>query len=106
MSKTKSPRSRKPTVAPTKSEKKAKQSKAAKPKRCSALDAAARVLGESGQPMNCGEMIEAMIGKRYWSSSGKTPSATLYSAILREIRDKGKESRFRKVKRGQFALVK
>jgi hypothetical protein len=32
-----------------------------------------------------------------------TPHATLYSSIAREIRDKGKESRFKKSDRGKFA---
>jgi len=41
----------------------------AKPKELSALDAAAKVLAETGQPMSCKEMIEAMAQKGYWSSS-------------------------------------
>jgi hypothetical protein len=42
--------------------------------RLSALDAAARVLAESGEPMNCQELIGAMAGKGYWTSpNGKTP---------------------------------
>jgi len=50
-------------------------------------------------------MIEPMAAKKYWSSpGGKTPAATLYSAILREIQTKGKEARFRKTERGKFAL--
>jgi hypothetical protein len=78
-----------------------------KPKTLSAIDAAAKVLGESGQPMRCPEMIEAMAKKRYWKSpGGKTPAATLYSAILKEIATKGKESRFVKVDRGQFGVAK
>jgi hypothetical protein len=85
----------------------AKESKAAKaaeqPKKLSALDAAVRVLGESGQAMNCQEMIEAMASKGYWSSpGGKTPSATLYSSILRELKTKGADARFRKTERGKF----
>jgi hypothetical protein len=72
-------------------------------KKLSALDAAARVLSESGQPMNCQEMIEAMAAKGYWSSpGGKTPSSTLYSAILRELKSKGSDARFRKTERGKF----
>ncbi len=48
-------------------------------------------------------MIGAMAIKGYWSSpGGKTPDATLYSAILREIDTKGDEARFVKVGRGQF----
>ena len=77
---------------------------AARPKKLSALDAAARVLGESGQAMNCQEMVAAMAAKGYWTSpGGKTPSATLYSSILRELKTKGGEARFRKTERGKFA---
>ena len=88
--------------------KKAKKPKAqAGPKKLSALDAAAKVLGEAGQPMNCQEMIQAMAAKGYWTSpGGKTPSATLYSGILRELKTKGKEARFQKTERGKFALGK
>jgi hypothetical protein len=86
---------------------KAKKAKEPKAKKTSALDAAARVLEEAGQPMTCPEMIEAMTAKRYWTSAkGLTPAATLYSAILREINAKGKESRFVKTERGKFGLAK
>ena len=55
--------------------------------------------------MNCQEMIATMAEKGYWkSANGQTPAATLYSAILRELR-KGKESRFVKADRGTFGLV-
>jgi hypothetical protein len=70
----------------------------------SCIDAAAKVLIEKGEPMNCKEMIEAIAAKGYWTTpGGKTPWATLYSSIAREIRDKGKESRFKKSDRGKFA---
>lgn len=49
-------------------------------------------------------MIEQMAAKGLWSSpGGKTPHTTLYSAIIREISLKGKESRFTKKERGKFA---
>ena len=71
----------------------------------SALDAAAKVLAESKQPMNARQMIEQMAAKGYWRSpGGQTPSATLYAAIIREVQKKGKESRFKKTDRGLFAL--
>ena len=77
---------------------------AAKAGRLSALDAAARVLEEAGQPMTCAEMITAMAEKGYWTSpGGKTPAATLYSAILRELQTKPGTSRFVKTERGKFA---
>jgi hypothetical protein len=72
----------------------------------SALDAAAKVLGEAEEAMSSGAMIEAMAAKGYWKSpGGQTPAATLYAAITREIALKGKEARFKKVDRGQFALA-
>ena len=76
----------------------------AKPKKLSALDAAAKVLTESKEPLNTRQMIEAMAKKGLWTSpGGATPWATLYSAILREVAAKGKDARFKKVDRGQFA---
>jgi hypothetical protein len=70
----------------------------------SCLNAAAKILAEKGAPMNCKEMIEAMAAKGYWTTpGGLTPHASLYSIIAREIRDKGKESRFKKSERGKFA---
>jgi hypothetical protein len=85
--------------------KKAKGKTPLKVKKVSALDAAAKVLGEEGRPLNCRALIEAMAAKGYWNSpAGKTPGATLYAAIAREIATKGKEARFTKIARGQFAL--
>ncbi len=78
----------------------------ATPKKLSAIDAAAKVLAEAGQPMTTRQMIEAMAAKGYWSSpNGQTPAATLYSAILRQIKTKGKGCRFLKTDRGHFALA-
>src|ERR1700731_2436106 len=85
--------------------KKAKQPAKAKEARAklSALDAAAKLLQEAGQPMNCQDMISAMAAKGYWNSpAGKTPAATLYSAIAREITTKGTQARFQKTGPGQF----
>jgi hypothetical protein len=70
----------------------------------SALDAAAQVLAGSKEPLNAKQMIERMAEQGLWTSpGGKTPHATLYSALLREIQAKGKESRFKKTDRGHFA---
>jgi hypothetical protein len=74
-----------------------------KPKRTSALDAAAEVLKKASKPLRSQEMITAMAEQGLWTSpGGKTPHATLYAAIIREIRDKGEAARFRKIERGQF----
>jgi hypothetical protein len=72
----------------------------------SALDAAAKILGETGQAMTCRELIEAMAAKSYWTSpAGRTPQATLYAALAREIQTKKDQARFRKSARGKFALA-
>ncbi len=76
-----------------------------KGRRPGALEAAAKVLAEAGEPLSTKKMIEAMAAKKYWSSpAGKTPDRTLYSAILREITAKGRDGRFKKTERGKFAL--
>lgn len=74
-----------------------------KPKRLSALDAAAQVLAERGTPMRAKELIAEIEAKGLWRSpGGKTPEATLYAAIIREIAAKGKEARFKTEERGVF----
>lgn len=81
-------------------------SKPAAEKCLSAISAAAKVLADAGKPMRAKEMIEAASAKGLWSSpKGKTPEATLYAAIIREIAAKGKAARFSKVERGLFAAT-
>jgi hypothetical protein len=94
------------TPVPAEPKKKGKKKPApeAKPRKLSALDAAVKVLTEAGQAMTCQEMIDTMAAKGYWTSpGGKTPSATLYAAILREVANKGDQARFTKTERGKFA---
>jgi hypothetical protein len=83
----------------------AKKTEGQEPKRLSALAAAHKVLCEATEPLNVQQMIEAMTAKGYWTSpGGKTPHATLYSAILRELA-KGEASRFVKTDRGRFVAA-
>jgi len=70
----------------------------------SGLDAAAKVLAESSEPLGCKEIVKRAFEKGYWTSDGKTPEATVYSAIIREISVKGTEARFRKTARGRFEV--
>jgi hypothetical protein len=73
-------------------------------KRQSCLEAAAQVLRETRQPLSCPELIAAMAAQGSWTSpAGKTPAATLYAALLREIRTKKDQARFRKTGPGRFA---
>ena len=72
-------------------------------KKLSCVTAAIKVLTESTEPLNAKEIIDAMVAKGYWTSpGGKTPHATLYSAIIRDMA-KGDGSRFVKAERGRFA---
>ena len=89
---------------PPKASTKAKKAAEVKPEKMSALDAAAKVLADTGEPMNAKQIIEAMTTQGLWKSpGGKTPHATLYSAILREISTKAAEARFQKTSKGHFA---
>jgi hypothetical protein len=84
--------------------------KAAKPKRetatkrVSGLDLAAKVLASVKEPLNAKTIAERAIAAG-WKTSGKTPHATLYAAMIREIAAKGKDARFRKTDRGLFAAA-
>ncbi len=72
----------------------------------SGLDAAAQILAKAKEPMGCKDIVGQAIGSGLWSPGGKTPQATLYAAIIREIAKKGKGARFKKVDRGRFQLAR
>ena len=72
----------------------------------SGLDAAAQILAKAKEPMGCKAIVELAIGSGLWSPGGKTPHATLYAAVIREISKKGKNARFKKVARGRFQLAR
>src|SRR5690606_39702242 len=76
----------------------------AKPKKTGCLDAAAAVLEEAGEPLTCSQMMERILERGLWTTTGRTPAATLYSAILREIQRKGDGARFVLAERGKFKL--
>lgn len=77
--------------------------KETKPKKAIALDAAAQVLAANSEPMNNAALIKQMAPKKLWTSpEGKTPAATLNTAIIREIAANKDETRFKKVGRGLF----
>ena len=81
---------------------------AAVPKKgLSLLNAAATVLERSGEAMPVRAMIEEAKASGLWTpTGGKTPEQTLYSAIIREIKDKGGAARFRKDGRGRFSFAR
>lgn len=81
---------------------------AAKPRRkregISGLDAAAQILAKAGEPLSAKAIAERAIAAG-WKTKGKTPHATLYSAMIREISTKGKDARFAKADKGQFTAA-
>ena len=79
-----------------------KTPKEKKTRKLSGLDLAAKVLAEAKEPLNAKTIAERAIAAG-WKTSGKTPHATLYAAMIREIATKGKTARFRKAGRGVFA---
>ncbi len=81
-----------------------KKAKAPRQKRPSLLDLAAEVLAKAKGPMDCKAIVEKVLADGRWQTKGKTPAATLYSAILRECQKKGKDARFKKVDRGKFTV--
>lgn len=85
-----------------------KAESAAVPKKgLSLLNAAATVLERSGEAIPVRAMVEEAKASGLWTpTGGKTPEQTLYSAIIREIKDKGGASRFRKDGRGRFSFAR
>ena len=67
----------------------------------SGLDLATKVLADATEPLNAKTITERVLAAG-WTTSGKTPEATLYAAIVREIQKKGEAARFRKTDRGLF----
>ena len=96
-----------PRVAPGKP--KAKAASNGKPSgtraRKGCLSAAVEVLNDAKEAMSAKAIVTAALGRGLWSTNGKTPEATLYAAIIREIAKKGDGSRFRKAARGRFELA-
>ncbi len=74
-------------------------------KRTSLLDRAADILAKAKEPMGAKDIVEKALAEG-WTTKGKTPAATLYASIIREIANKGKDARFTKVERGRFASRK
>ena len=95
-------------AAPTSKAKPKAPAKERKPRagKPSGLDAAAQVLAEAKEPLTTKQMVERMLAKKLWQTNGKTPAATIYAAIIREIAVKGDKARFRKTERGKFTLAK
>jgi hypothetical protein len=96
----------KPTPKPSRKasvKRKATNAKRSEARSYSGLEAAHKVLQESNPPLSAGEIVDFAAKNGYWKSKAATPQATIHAAMSREIKKKGKNSRFKKVGRGKFA---
>jgi restriction system protein len=70
----------------------------------SALDAAVQVLEQVGKPLHYGEITKQILKSGLWSTTGKTPEATVNAQLAVDIKKNGKASRFARYGRGVFGL--
>ncbi len=69
-----------------------------------AINAAAAILKDAGEPLHYREITERMLAQELWATSGKTPWSTVNARIAVDIRDRGQESIFVRWGPGVFAL--
>ncbi len=100
---TKPPKGAKAPKVKAAKEQKAEKTTKREPKarRASGLDLAAKALVDAKEPLNAKTIAERAIAAG-WNTTGATPHATLYAAMIREIAAKGKDARFKKTDRGMF----
>lgn len=68
------------------------------------LDAAEQVLKEAGEPLHYGEITRRMARKGLWTSTGKTPDATVQARLSSDLKFHREKSRFVRPQRGVFGL--
>jgi restriction system protein len=72
----------------------------------SALDAAVKVLEQAEQPLHYRDITRQMLETGLWTTTGKTPEATVSAQLAVDIKKSGKASRFARYGRGVFGLNK
>ncbi|MDD3632353.1 MAG: winged helix-turn-helix domain-containing protein [Candidatus Syntrophosphaera sp.] len=68
------------------------------------IEAAYQVLKEKGEPLSAEEITKIALDKGLMKTTGKTPVATMGARIYMDMKTKGNNSLFTKVKRGEFGL--
>lgn len=68
------------------------------------LDPAERELVAAGEPLTVAEITRRMLEARTWSTTGKTPTATVESALSVDVKRNGERSRFVRVAPRTYAL--
>ena len=54
-----------------------------------ALDATEAVLRDEGGPLHYREITERILKQRLWTTEGKTPEATVNTALAMDIQERG-----------------
>lgn len=70
------------------------------------LDAVAVVLKDAGGPLHHEEITKRILARKLWTTTGKTPWATVNARIAVDIKEQGTDSRFIRVSPGMYALNK
>lgn len=70
----------------------------------SLLDAAESVLGQAQEPLTQSEISRRILDQGLWSTTGKTPEATVGARLYMDIKRNGVNSHFQQVGIGLFAL--
>lgn len=67
-------------------------------------DATATILGKAGEPLHYKEITRRAVEQELIQTDGKTPEATLNAILAVDIKQRGKNSRFVRIRPGVFAL--
>lgn len=68
------------------------------------LDAARTILEQTGQPLHVRELTRRMLEQGLWTTTGKTPEASVYSKVWVSINNQGDASPFVQTAPATFAL--
>ncbi len=68
------------------------------------LQAVKSILQEAGMPLHYKEITRQMVDRGLWQTDGKTPDATVSSAITGDIKKNGTHSLFQRTDEGVYAL--
>lgn len=68
------------------------------------LDAVYVVLQHAGGPLHYKEITKRVLARELWTTTGKTPWATINARLAVDIKERGTDSRFVRVSRGVYEL--
>jgi restriction system protein len=77
-----------------------------KPMSMDSLDAAEKILMDTGKPLHYAVITDLMLENGLWETEGKTPDQTVNARLAVDIKKHGEDSRFMRTEPGIFALRK